>query len=194
MNRLYEGANRELMKDACIWEDLHSTSSKICRFRSLHLVHIKHKGIRFQISEVGPRPRHPHNKSRTFSCKTHWTPNILKIKLHNSKAMVQWIKRWSTVSLLQWHIQHQLTIEKNILMRFLVVRWKEYLDEILSCENLPPSCCPHKERNSLRGLGSPYGLPRKKHKGWALQFLTKRLHSELPITLLTSISSYHSPP
>ena len=168
MNGLYEGVNKELMKDACIWEDLHSTSSKICRFRSLHLVHIKHKGIGFQISEVGPRPCHPHNKSRTFSCKTHWTPNILKIKLHNSKAMLQWIKRWSTVSLLQWHIQHQLTIEKNILMRFLAVRI--FLRAAI-------------HTNSLRVLGSPYGFPRKKHKGWALQFLIKRSHSELPITL-----------
>ena len=106
------------MKDTCIWEDMHSTSSEICQFHSLHIVHIKHKEIRFQISEFSPRHCHPHNKSRTFSCKTQWTPNILKIKLHNSKAMLQWIKRWSTVTLLQRHIQHLLTIEKTILMRF----------------------------------------------------------------------------
>ena len=118
----YRELMKELTKDACIWEDMHSTSSKIRQFHSLHIVYIKYKGIRFHIFEFGPQHCHPHNKSRTFFGKTHWTPNILKIKLHNSKAMLQWIKRWSTVSLVQRHIQHLLTIEKPILMRFSQVR------------------------------------------------------------------------
>ena len=85
------------MKDACNWADMQSSYSKVCQFFSLQMVHIKHKGVIFQISELGSLLCHPHNKSKTFSGNTHWTPNILNIKLHNSQATLQWIKRLSTI-------------------------------------------------------------------------------------------------
>ena len=89
------------MKDACNWADMQSSYSKVCQFFSLQMVHIKHKGVIFQISELGSLLCHPHNKSKTFSGNTHWTPNILNIKLHNSRATLQWIKRLSTIFPLQ---------------------------------------------------------------------------------------------
>ena len=57
------------MKDACNWDDAHSTSSKVHRLHSLHIFHIKHKGIRFHISEFGPQHHHTHGKSEPSPVK-----------------------------------------------------------------------------------------------------------------------------
>ena len=125
---------------------------------------------RFQISKFGPRHRHPHNKSKTFFSKTHWTPNILKIKLHNSKSMLQQIKRWFIVSPLQQHIQHLLTIEKPTLMRF-------------------------SQRIFFWGaLVLHMAFQEKRHRGWALTISHKKITQWTLHYSLTSTSSYHSPP
>ena len=147
------------MKDAFIWEDVHSTFSKIRRFCPLHVVHVKHKGIRFQIFKFGPRHRHPHNKSKTFFSKTHLTPNILKIKLHNSKSMLQQIKRWFIVS--------RYGGTYNTYSPLKSLPWWDSHGEFCS-EVLWSSIWPSKKK----GIGAEPS-----------QFLIKRSHNELPITL-----------
>ena len=158
------------MKDACNWDDAHSTSSKVHRLRSLHIVHIKHRGIRFHISEFGPQHHHTHGKSKPSPVKP-------------TKPQTSWYTAPQ--------LESQATINQEVIHSLPATmahttpthHWITSLDEILKSENFPPSHCPHKERNSLRGLRPPYGLPRKRQRAWAPQYLIKRLQSELPGTL-----------
>ncbi len=53
---------------------------------------------------------------------THWTPKMLKIKLHNSLATGQWWKRWVIDSPLLLHMQYQFITRTLLLRRLSIVR------------------------------------------------------------------------
>ena len=75
---------------------------------------------------------------------THCTPNIAKIKVHNSWATAQWISKWSTVLLLHLHMQHQFTKLKPLLIKL---------------SNISQSRCPYQKSDFLRYFGAPYIIP-----------------------------------
>ena len=100
------------------------TSSKVRWLRSFHIIHIKHKGTRFRISEeCRPNPFHLlNNKSTTFPKSTQRTPKVWKIQLHKTPATWQCNRRWLTVSPLHRHMQHQLVKVYPLLLRLSQVR------------------------------------------------------------------------
>ena len=53
---------------------------------------------------------------------THWTPNKPNIISHNSRATLQWSKRWSGLSPLALHIQHHSTKIRSCLCRLSIVK------------------------------------------------------------------------
>ena len=101
-----------------------SESSKNRWLRSIHTVHIKHPGIKFQISESCFTSQwfQQNNNSATELGKTHWVPKAWSIKTHKEFATWQWIKRWSTDSPLHRHIQHRFANGQTLSMRLSNVR------------------------------------------------------------------------
>ena len=88
-------------------------SSKCRAFLSLQRYHIKQWGTIFQTTIFRwslRRPCHPAQRSSTWQGITQCTPNKPKIIDHSSQAMEQCNNRWSTLSPLCLHIQHQSTI------------------------------------------------------------------------------------
>ena len=80
-------------KRVCKKKDLISSKersqpSKFLAFISRQMHQIKQWGTNLQTS----------NNSRTIWGITHWIPNKQKTKDHNSEAMEQWSRRWSTDS------------------------------------------------------------------------------------------------
>ena len=99
-------------------------SSKEWRFRSNHTIHIKHPGTKFQMSELC-FPRHwcqQDNKPATELGITQWIPNAWSIKVHREWVTGQWRRRWSTDSLSQQHIQHQVANGRPLSIRLSKVR------------------------------------------------------------------------
>lgn len=101
-------SNKETTKSSKSWLSEHSLSSKIRWLRSHHMVHIKHRGTRFQTTEecFPNQFRQPRNRSTTRPGNNQNTPNERKTKSHNMAARGQWSNKWSTVSSLHQHIQH----------------------------------------------------------------------------------------
>ena len=93
-------------KSVCKKKDLisnkeRSQPSKLLAFLSRQMHQIKQWGTNFQTSMWQCRANFPcqaSNNSRTVLGITHWIPNKQKIKDHNSQAMEQWSRRWSTDS------------------------------------------------------------------------------------------------
>ena len=92
------------------WLSNRETPSKVRWFRSFQIVHIKQIRTMFQISEEWrPNPFYQlDNKAATVPGKTHWIPKALKLQDHKTFATGQCKRRWSTVSPLEQHMQHQL--------------------------------------------------------------------------------------
>lgn len=111
--------NKVPTKEARIWSPQPSKSSNIRLLRYLQMLYIKHNGTKFQISdECFPHQfLHPTNRSVTLFGKTQETPNDVRTKLQQWWAYSQWIRRWSTVSPLHQHMQHQSTIEKPLPLK-----------------------------------------------------------------------------
>ena len=87
-----------------------SHPSKLQAFLSRQRHHIKQWGTALQISIFRCRPNCPCqqvNNSRMLFSITHRTPNKSKTIVHDSQATEQWRSKWSRVSPLQLHIQHQ---------------------------------------------------------------------------------------
>ena len=97
-----------------------STTSKLQAF-FLHQRHrIKHNGANLHTSTTVPHPTcSPQlmNKSITRLGITHFTPNILKITLHNSLATSQWISKWSMDFSLFLHMQHHSTTTTFLFLK-----------------------------------------------------------------------------
>ncbi len=88
-----------------------SQSSKVRVFLSHQRHHIKQCGMAFQISTCLWRPNLPCQhayRSITRLGITQLIPNRLKTAAHNSLTTRQWRNKWSMVSPLALHIQHQL--------------------------------------------------------------------------------------
>lgn len=85
---------------SCSWEL--SKFSQVCLLPSFHMIHIKHDGTRFQMSDECSLNQflQPNNKAITVQGKTQWIPIILKMTLHILKAILQSSNKWSTVSAL----------------------------------------------------------------------------------------------
>ena len=99
--------------------------SKIRLFCSLHNSHIKHNGTEFQLSDkCFPSLKqflHPNKRSTNLLGNTYWIPKPPNTTFHKAYAASKWIK-YSTVSPLHWHMQHQPTKEKPCLTRLSQVR------------------------------------------------------------------------
>ena len=117
-------SKRVEVKPSRIWLSDRDTFSKVCWLRSFQIVHIKQIGTMFQISEeCRPNPFHQlNNKSTTFPGRTQYIPNVWNTQLQRTPATGQWIRRWSAVSPLQQHIQHQLAKVYPLLLRLSLVR------------------------------------------------------------------------
>ncbi len=104
-------SNKELTRAPFSWSIDLAWSSNAQLLRSVQIVHIKHKGTRFQTPELcfPNQFLHPNNRSTTLPTITHWIPKDWNTKLHNSYATLQCNKRWSTISPLRRHMQHQST-------------------------------------------------------------------------------------
>ena len=85
-----------------------SISSKIRVLRSHQINYIRQAGTIFQtFEELFPKTfLHAKRRETIVSGITHWTLNIRKTSLYKTWANLQWSRRWSTVSPLQWHKQH----------------------------------------------------------------------------------------
>ena len=78
-----------------------SQPSKLLAFLSRQMHQIKQWGTNFHTSMWQWCPNFPcqaSNNSRTIWGITHWIPNKQETKDHNSQALEQWSKRWSTDS------------------------------------------------------------------------------------------------
>ena len=99
-------------KRVCKKKDLISSKegsqpSKLLAFLPRQMHQIKQWGTSLQTSIWWCRTNFPYqatNNSRTVWDITHWIPNKQKTKDHNSQAMEQWSRRWSTDSLHLLHI------------------------------------------------------------------------------------------
>ena len=99
-------------KRVCKKKDLISSKeryqpSKLLAFFSRQMHQIKQWGTNFQTSMWQCRANFPYqasNDSRTVWGIIHWIPNKQKTKDHNSQAMEQWSRRWSTDSPQLLHI------------------------------------------------------------------------------------------
>ena len=81
--------------------------SKLLAFFSCQMHQIKQWDTNFQTSMWRCHANFPYqvsNNSRTVWGITHWIPNKQKTKDHNSQAMEQWSRRWSTDSPQLLHI------------------------------------------------------------------------------------------
>ena len=84
-------------------------SSKLLKFRSRQIRHIKQCGTILQITILWCRLKlqdQQSNKSATLCGITQQIPNKQKIILHTSNAIGQWRRRWSTNSPHLLHIKH----------------------------------------------------------------------------------------
>ena len=115
--------------------------------------HIKQWGTTIQIAEFWCLPNFPcqqANRSTTLFDITQWMPNRVNTIDHKSKAIEQWMRRWSTDSLSLLHIQHQSKIK---ICRFLR----------LSIVKIFPKAAVHKKKSNSRGdLRLPNSLPRER--------------------------------
>ena len=129
---------------------MHSTSSKIRRFLSLHIIHNKHKRTQFQISEewlapnsathiIGQRPylQYPLNPNGP----KYVTPQL---KCHTTMYQKMVHRLLTTFAL--------TTPTHNRVI---------HLGKVLTGKNFPQSCHPYKG-NSLRSLNSPYNFRRER--------------------------------
>ena len=107
-------SNRVCKKEDLISNKERSRPSKLLAFLSCQIHQIKQWGANLQTSIwrcCSNFPCQASNNSRTVWGITHWIPNKQKTKDHNSQAMEQWSRRWSTDSpqllhigdILQWH-------------------------------------------------------------------------------------------
>ena len=99
-------------------------SSKDRRFRSNHTIHIKHPGIKFQMSELC-FPCHWYqqdNKPATEPGITQRIPKAWSIKVQREWVTGQWRKRWFTDSSSQQHKQHLLANGRPLSVRLSRVR------------------------------------------------------------------------
>ena len=81
--------------------------SKLLAFFSCQMHQIKQWDTNFQTSMWRCHANFPYqvsNNSRTVWGIIHWIPNKQKTKDHNSQAMEQWSRRWSTDSPQLLHI------------------------------------------------------------------------------------------
>lgn len=111
-----------------VWRTIHLISNSFHSFPSKHLAFLSHQihqnkqlGIALQSSTFLdlPRPRRQQaNNSITPWGITHWTPNRLKKKFHNSLASGQCRSKWAMDSPLLFHIQHQSTTNTRLLSLF----------------------------------------------------------------------------
>ena len=106
------------------WSGVLETSSKVLEFLSRHTVHIKHKGIKFQMCEwcFPNQFRHPNNKSTTRLGRTQWIWKEAKTKFQSFWTTLQCSNKWSTVSPSQRHIQYHPAIVYPLRIRLSQVK------------------------------------------------------------------------
>ena len=87
--------------------------------------HIKQRGTAIQIAEFRCLPNFPcqqANGSTTIFGITQWMPNKVNTIDFKSKAIGEWIRRWSTDSPFLLHIQHQSKIKICRFLRLSIVK------------------------------------------------------------------------
>lgn len=116
-----EHSHTELVKVANNWDLVISSSSKVPRLCSLHIVHIKHNGTMFRRFDecLSTQILHPNKRLMIFFGKTRRIPKDLQTKLQKLNVVVQCIRRWSTcLPTLLRHMQQQPTIIYFLLRSF----------------------------------------------------------------------------
>ena len=96
-----EHINRLVMRESLRAWIVHCSPSKFLWFRFFQIVHKKQRRIvlqTFLLYLPTKLPCHPSNKSLTEKRRTHEMPKKEKSKCHNSLAIPQWMRRWSTDS------------------------------------------------------------------------------------------------
>ena len=121
------------------WSIELTTSSKVGLLHSHQTNHIKHATTKLQtLEECFPNHFcHLSRKDATFSCITHWIPNIRKTSLHNAWENSQWSKRCSTISPQHWQSTHAAPINQG----------ESPLNKVIDCKNL--ELLPIKKNNTL---------------------------------------------
>ena len=114
-------SRRVLRKKSLRSETDLSKSSKCQLFLSCQMHHIKQWGTAIQMAEFWCLPNFPYqqaNSSTTVFGITQWIPIKVNTIDHKSKAIEQWMRRWSTDFPFLLHIQHQSKIK---ICRFLIL-------------------------------------------------------------------------
>ena len=128
--------------------------------------HIKQWGTAIQIEEFRCLPNFPcqqANSSTTVFGITQWVPNKVNTIDHKSKAIGQWIRRWSTNSPFLLHKLQQYKISPISLTHTTPIQNQNLLfPKIISGQNIPQSYSPNKKSNSRRDLRLPNSLPRER--------------------------------
>ena len=152
--------------------------------------HIKQWGTAIQIAAFRCLPNFPcqqSNSSTTIFGITQWIPNKVNTIDHKSKAIGQWIRRWSTDTSFLLHIQHQSKIKIFCFLRLSIVKI------------FPKAAIQTKKSNSKRDLRLPNSLPRERLIETFCQNLVIRTnnktssHSRFPTHLIIPNSSQRSP-
>ena len=102
-----------------------SVSSKWRAFLSLHKHQKTQWGTALHTLVFLWLPKGPcqlEKKSKTVLGITQWTPNKPSTSSHNSQATLQWSKRWSGLSPLSLHKQHQSTKIRPRFQRLSIVK------------------------------------------------------------------------
>ena len=118
-------SRRVLRKKSLRSETDHSKSSKCWLFLSCQMHHIKQWGTTVLIAEFRWLPNFPcqqANSSSTVFGITQCMPNKVNTIDFKSKAIGEWIRRWSTDSPFLLHIQHQSKIKIHHLLRLSIVK------------------------------------------------------------------------
>ena len=116
-------SRRVLRKKSLRSETNLSKCSKLLLSCQMH--HIKQWGTAIQIAKFRCLPNfscQQANNSTTIFGITQWMPNKVNTIDHKSKAIGQWIRRWSTDSPFLLHIQHQSKIKIFHFLRLSIVK------------------------------------------------------------------------
>ena len=143
---------------------------QICNYFSLQIIHITQCGTKFQtFEECFPNQFiQPASKSITLLGRTQETPKDLRAKLHNRKTSPQCRSKWSTLSPLHLHRQHQSIIVQPLFLKWSVVR--TLTNAAVPTKNDTPSPMQLSQQKTTHDLEPSH--PKYSSKEWTCWFMT----------------------
>lgn len=156
LTKTIEWLPKTVIQSKCLWKKsfrshpVLSVSSKLRLFLSCQIDHIKQWGTTFLVKLLWWSPNFPcqqANSSTTVFGIIEWTPNKVNTKVHNSTAIRQWSRRWSTDSPLLLHRTNPIS--------------KLFFLQVINRQNISQSYNPNKKNHFAGDLWLPNAPPRK---------------------------------